>query len=88
MKLVEKSVFNCGDFIAILDWISPDPRNLPNIDLPVGNDIAPRRGEMSSDARANTIDRLANVDWHLIEIAKYIAADFVSERTYGAVPKI
>ncbi len=88
MKLVEKSVFNSADFIAVLNWISPDPRNLPNINLPVSNDIAPRRGEMSTDASSNAIDGLPDIDWHLIEIAKHVAADFVGERPYGSVTKI
>ena len=61
------------------DRISPDPRNFPHIDLTICDDVASCRREMTVHTGADAVDRLPHIDRHLIEIAKYVAADFVCQ---------
>ena len=42
---------------------------------------------MTIHPRAGAIDRLTNVDGNLIEVTKYVAADFVGQGTNGPPPK-
>ncbi len=56
MEIVEKGIFDDADVGAVLDRISPDPSDFPNIDLPIGDDVAPCRGEMPADPGADAVD--------------------------------
>ena len=62
------------------DWISPYPSDFPNVDLSICDYVASGRREMAVHTRAYAVDRLTYVNRHLVEIAKYVAANFVRER--------
>ena len=40
VKLMEKRVLDRADIHLVFDWVRPDPGNLPNVDLSIGNNIA------------------------------------------------
>ena len=84
MEFVKQSHFEDGYFGAVVDRIGPDPSDLPNVDLSVGDDVAPRRSEVSAHPGADAVDRLSDINWHLVDIAEDIAADFVGELANGS----
>jgi ABC-type phosphate transport system ATPase subunit len=79
VKLVEKRIFDRANIGLVFDGVSPNPRDFPNIDLSICDNIASGRREMTIHTRAYSVDRLPDIDRHLVEIAKYVTANLVRE---------
>lgn len=80
MKGMEQRILKRADRRFRFDRISPDPGDLPNVDLPVGDDIGTCGGKMPVDACAYAVRRLPNVNRYLIQIAQRVTAHVVGER--------
>jgi hypothetical protein len=79
VKRVEKCVFDSADISPVVDRVRPNPRDLPNVNLPICNNIASSRCEMPIHTSANSVYRLPHIDWNLIKVAKHVAANFVRQ---------
>ena len=88
MEVMEKPIFESRYLVLRGNRICPDPRDLPNINLSIGNNIRTSGGQVPIDARPDSIDGLTNINWHAVEITQCIASDGVGKRPHGASPKI
>jgi hypothetical protein len=74
---MENRILERDDIFALLDWKTPNEGYFPNIDLTVCNDIGPRRREVSIHSRADAVDRLPDINRHIVQVTKHIAAYLV-----------
>jgi hypothetical protein len=62
-----------------LDRERPHPRDFPNVDLAVRDNVQPSGGQVTSNAGPDAVGGLADVDWDLVEIAQDVNADLVRQ---------
>lgn len=79
MKSVKQRVFEWIDFRQFRDWIRPDPCNLPDIYLSIGDNIRTSGCQMPVDPGADAIARLPDIYRHAVKIAKGIASDCIGQ---------
>lgn len=87
MKGMKKSRFEGGDIAPVIDWVRPDPRNFPDIDLSVCDNIRPSRGQMPVHTCPNSVGRLPDINRDLIQVAQHVAANLVGQCAHGSAPK-
>lgn len=63
------------DCILVLALPCPYVGNLPNVHLPVGNDVAAGAREMAADAGADSVYRLPYIDRGFIQVTERVDAD-------------
>jgi hypothetical protein len=80
---VKKGILERSNFSNSRNRISPYKGYLPNIDLPVSDDVRARGREVSVYSCANTITRLTYVDRYVVKIAQDIAANLVGQCANG-----
>ena len=90
MKCMKERIFQGLDLGSVGHRKRPDIGDFPYINLPIGNYVRSRRGQMPIYPRPNAIDRLPNIYRHFIQIAECIATDLISElaQRFSPVAKI
>jgi hypothetical protein len=63
---MEDSILKRRNFLSVIHRISPYPRNFPNMNLTIGDDVGSRGSEMSANSFSDAIDSLPDVHWNFV----------------------
>lgn len=79
VKRLEQDRFKLRYFLWVIDRPRFHKRDFPYIDLPIRDDVGSRGRQVPIDARPNAVDALAYINRNLIEIAKSVNANLISQ---------
>lgn len=77
--MVEQEAFERRDFSLALDRVGHHPRNLPHVNLSIGDDVRTGRSKMPGYPAADSVGGLTNIDGHLVQIAKDVNANLIGQ---------
>lgn len=63
MKAAKQAGFQTWDIVNV-GRVRPDKRDLPYVDLPIGDYVGSSGGQVTANARPDAILALADIDWH------------------------
>lgn len=76
MEFIEHVRFERIELIHLGAWPTPNKRNLPNVDHPIGDDVATGARDVTIYALTDSILTLTHINRHFVEIAERVDAYF------------
>ena len=74
-----KHRFQWRDLSLLSHGISPNPSDLPHVDLTIRDNVGPSRRKVTRHTAAYAINRLAHINGNIVEVAQRVYADGIGQ---------